>query len=332
MMGAGPGRAAWIGSLAVRAAQGGKMETATSTHLDSPPPAPADAPPVVDRRALAWFLGLSVGVAWPLFLLPFAFGAPGTPARQVGTLVAWGMAMWAPGLAALIVTRLIARRPLSTLHLRRLGPRRVYLVAWLLPPALAAVAGLLTWLLGAGRLDLEFTLIRQALAQSPGSEAVSPGLVVLIQVATALLIAPLINTPFALGEELGWRGFLLPQLLPLGRWRAIVLSNVVWGLWHAPAVAQGLNYPGHPVLGIGLMVVFCLLIGAIFSWLYFQTTSPWAPALAHGSLNATAGLPMLLLTGVDITIGGTTASLIGWIGMAAVGGWLVATRRLAASV
>jgi hypothetical protein len=79
------------------------------------------------------------------------------------------------------------------------------------------------------------------------------------------------------------------------------------------------------------MVGFCLLIGAIFSWHYFETTSPWAPALAHGSLNATAGLPMLLLTGVDITIGGTTASLIGWIGMAAVVAWLMATRRLAPS-
>jgi membrane protease YdiL (CAAX protease family) len=306
------------------------MEPRVSPQLDVQPPPPSAAPPAVDWRSLGWFLVLTVGVAWPLFLLPLAIGAPGTPARQVATLVAWGTAMWVPGLAALIATRLIARQPLGTLHLRRLGPRRVYLVAWLLPPALAVVAGLLTWLFGAGRLDLEFTLIRQALAQSPGSAAVPPGLVVLIQVATALTVGPLFNTLFSLGEELGWRGFLLPQLLPLGRWRAIALSNVVWGLWHAPAIAQGHNYPGHPVLGIGLMVIFCLLIGTIFSWLYFETTSPWAPALAHGSLNATAGLPMLMLTGVDITIGGTTASIIGWIGLAAVVAWLVATRRLAA--
>jgi hypothetical protein len=50
--------------------------------------------------------------------------------------------------------------------------------------------------------------------------------------------------------------------------------------------------------------------------------------LAHGAVNATAGLPMLFLTGVDIAIGGTLASLIGWIPLAALVGWLVLTRRL----
>ena len=54
----------------------------------------------------------------------------------------------------------------------------------------------------------------------------------------------------------------------------------------------------------------------------------WAPALAHGSLNATAGLPLLFLTGVDITLGGTLASLIGWIPLALFVAWLVWTNRL----
>ena len=76
------------------------------------------------------------------------------------------------------------------------------------------------------------------------------------------------------------------------------------------------------------MVVFTMLVGAFFSWLYLRTRSPWAPALAHGSLNATAGLPLLFLTGVDITVGGTLASLIGWIPLALFIAWLAWSNRL----
>jgi len=237
------------------------------------------------------------------------------------------------GAGAILVTRFVAGRSLGALNLGRLGPGgwdtlRSYLWAWLLPPALAVVTGLFTLALGAGRLDLEFTTLREAMAQVPGGEAISPGMVVALQLAFALTLAPLFNCLFALGEELGWRGFLLPYLLPLGRWRAIVLSNIVWGVWHAPAILQGHNYPGRPVLGAFMMVVFCLLVGTVFSWLYLRTRSPWAPTLAHASLNATAGLPVLFLTDVDIAVGGTVASAIGWIGLAAFVGWLILTRRL----
>ena len=76
------------------------------------------------------------------------------------------------------------------------------------------------------------------------------------------------------------------------------------------------------------MAVFTVLVGGFFSWIYLRTRSPWAPALAHGSLNATAGLPLLFLTDVNMTIGGTLVSMIGWIPLALLVGWLVWSRRL----
>ena len=283
-----------------------------------------------ERKTIVWFLLIAFGISWPLFLLPMAFGPLDSKVRQIVSLVAWGAAMWGPGLAAIVATRFVAGQNLGRLNLRRLGPKRPYLWAWLLPLALAVVTGLFTWALGAGQLDLEFTAIREAMAQAPGGERVPPGMVVAIQLVFSLTLAPLFNCLFALGEELGWRGFLLPRLLPLGQWRAILLSSAVWGVWHAPAILQGHNYPGQPVLGVFMMIVFCLLLGTIFSWLYLQTRSPWTPTLAHGSLNATAGLSILFLTDVDIVIGGTATSAIGWIGLAAFVGWLMLSRRLPA--
>jgi membrane protease YdiL (CAAX protease family) len=236
--------------------------------------------------------------------------------------------MWAPGLAALITNKFIKRQPVSALHLNRLGEKRAYLWAWLVPPFLVILTGLLTWLFGLGKLDLEFTAIRQALAQAPGGQAINPVMVVAIQAAVALTIGPLFNVIFALGEELGWRGFLLPELLPLGQWKAILLSGTIWGVWHAPVILQGHNYPSQPVLGVFMMIVFCVLAGTLLSWVYLRTASPWAPALGHGSINAVAGLPVLFLTGMDITYSGTLASPVAWIPLALFVAWLALTRRL----
>src|SRR5690349_19574724 len=52
-----------------------------------------------------------------------------------------------------------------------------------------------------------------------------------------------LNTMLAFGEEYGWRGYLLPKLLPLGEARAATIVGVIWGLWHAPLLIAGLNYP-----------------------------------------------------------------------------------------
>lgn len=287
---------------------------------------------MIAKKPLIWFLIISFGLAWILFLLPIPFGEPGTQARQSASMICWALAMWMPGLAAILVTRFVAKESLRTLNLRRLGRKRFYLWAWLLPAAFSIAAGLLTLAFGAGHLDLEFTMIREAMAQIPDEQAISPGLAFTLQTIFAFTLAPLINTLFALGEELGWRGFLLPQLLPMGQWKAILLSGAIWGLWHAPAVLQGLNYPNTPILGVFLMIIFCMLLGTVFTWLYLETRSTWAPALAHGTLNAVAGIPLVLLADINLSVGGSIASPIGWIPMILFVGWLIWTRRLPAGI
>ncbi|MCA1899171.1 MAG: CPBP family intramembrane metalloprotease, partial [Chloroflexi bacterium] len=110
---------------------------------------------------------------------------------------------------------------------------------------------------------------------------------------------------------------------------AILLSGVIWGAWHAPVIAQGHNYPGYPIAGIFMMIVFCVLLGAILSWLYLNTQSPWSAALAHGSVNAAAGLPALFFQpGFNMALGGTLAAPTAWIGLALFVAWLILTKRL----
>jgi membrane protease YdiL (CAAX protease family) len=75
------------------------------------------------------------------------------------------------------------------------------------------------------------------------------------------------------------------------------------------------------------MIGFCVLFGAFLSWLYLRTGSPWAPALGHGSLNAVAGLPLIFMPGVNMALGGTLTSLVGWIPMLLLVGWLFWKRK-----
>ena len=284
---------------------------------------------MLERKPLTWFLVIAFAISWPMFLTPLLLPDLEPATRQLATQGLWALAMWGPGIAALVATLAVAKQPLKSLRLNTLGPKRYYLWAWLLPPALVILSGLLTILFRTGQLDTEFAFMQQMMEQTGTQLPVSTGMLVLIQVAQALLLGPLINVVFAMGEELGWRGFLLPRLLPLGQWKALLISGVIWGVWHAPAIAQGHNYPDHPILGILLMTVFCILLGVIIGWMYLNTHSPWVAALAHGSINAWAGLPFLFLKpGFDTALGGTLTSVLGWLVMGLFIGWLVLTKRL----
>ena len=274
------------------------------------------------------FLVIAFLPAWVLFLLPMFLGSPGSSEYQTTALVSWALAMWMPGIAALIVTRFVEKEKLTTLNLGKLGTKGIYFWAWFVPIIMVLITGLLTWAFGLGTFDSEFSIITDSLAQLPEDLPTSPLVFLAVQIASSITLAPLFNTLFALGEELGWRGFLLPKLLPSGQTEAILMSGIIWGVWHAPAILQGLNYPEYPILGVFLMLVFTVLLGVFLSWLYLETRSPWAPALAHGTINAVASLPMLFFLEMDITWGGTIASVTGWVSLALVAAYLYWKKRI----
>ena len=283
---------------------------------------------MIERKNIYWFLGITVLLSWPLFLASLVLGDMDPTTRQLTTQGLWAIAMWGPGIAAIITTLFIAKVPFSSLRLNTLGPKRFYLWAWFLPVVLTLLSGLFTVLFGIAKLDLNFTMIRTAMEAAAGGNEVPVEVIVLSQTLLALTLAPFLNMLFTMGEELGWRGFLLPRLMPLGQWKAALWSGVIWGVWHAPVIVQGHNYPGYPVLGVFMMIIFSILLGTIITWLYINTKSPWVAALAHGSVNAIAGVPVLFLApGFNMAFGGTLAAPTAWIGMALFIAWLVWTKR-----
>ncbi len=288
----------------------------------------------MNRRSLFVFLALSFGLAWlvtlPLWLSPRGIKHP------AATFVLMGM-MLTPSIATFVVTRFVEREPaLKTATGLVLGRRWgwYWAFAWLAFPAMAIAAPFVGALFGVYELDLvHLSGFRALLAAAPQGgqllDKLPVHLLVALQLA-AVPLAPLLNAPFAFGEEWGWRGYLLPKLLPLGQWPALVLSGAIWGLWHAPAILLGHNYPNRPVLGVGMMVLFCILIGVLLGWTRLATGSVWPAVIAHGAINGSAGVA-LLFGKEGAAFDPFQAGLTGWSGWllpALVVLVLVATQRL----
>jgi len=278
--------------------------------------------------AVITYLATSFLLGWLLFLIPLLFHSGEGMLPAVVRLIAWSVAMWAPGLAAIASTAWTENKPLSTLRLGHLGKPLAYLWAWAVPLILILLTAGLTWAAGWGTPEPSMSWLEEQTPELTGATFLPPGQLMTLQIVSAMIVGPLINSLFAVGEEVGWRGFLLPRLLPLGQTRAILVSGIIWGAWHIPAIAQGHNYPGRPLLGIVMMVIFTTLLGFLLAWLYFQTRSPWAPALAHGTVNAAAALPVLFFNVPDLLLGGTLTSAAGLIILGLFALFLYLTRQL----
>lgn len=101
-----------------------------------------------------------------------------------------------------------------------------------------------------------------------------------------LLIAPFINIFIFIGEEVGWRGFLYPNLMSLYGKKGLIVGGFIWGVWHAPMIyLYDLNFGTHHHFGIIFMILFCILAGIILQFIYARSHSIYAVALMHGMLN-----------------------------------------------
>lgn len=116
---------------------------------------------------------------------------------------------------------------------------------------------------------------------------------------SALFAACTINALFAFGEEVAWRGFLSRCLDGLGFWKKSLLVGAVWGVWHSPIILMGHNYPDHPVVGVFMMIAFCMLFAPLIQFIRDKAQSVIAAAVMHGSLNAVAGLAIIYLSGYN---------------------------------
>lgn len=101
-----------------------------------------------------------------------------------------------------------------------------------------------------------------------------------------LLLAPLLNILIFIGEEVGWRGFLYPNLISIYGKKGLIFGGLIWGVWHTPMIYfYDLNFGENHHLGLIFMTIFCILAGIILQYIYEKSNSIYSVALMHGMLN-----------------------------------------------
>lgn len=196
----------------------------------------------------------------------------------------WIMALlaWTPAIAS-IISRLILREGFADVSFR-LGEWRglwAILVALVFPIGVGAIAYGIAWTTGLAK----FVLPTQGIAW-----------------ATLTLVIL-----FAAGEEIGWRGYLLTRLIEAGVSRPILISGLVWSVWHIPLILGGGYAAGlSPMLSVAIFVFGVTSVAYVFAYLRLSTGSVWSAIVLHAAWN------IIIQFGFDPATTGDMARL--WLG------------------
>jgi uncharacterized protein len=223
-------------------------------------------------RHVAGFVALAYAISWGVWasVMPDAWDAltaGRTPSTYtVGTLGMLGM--FGPALAALIMRLFVSKEGVrGSLGAKRSW--RYYAIAFLAPTILVTATIALSSVTGLADFDA-------------GTKSIW----------LLFLVLLLINTPISaaatLGEEYGWRGYLLPRLLPLGEVKAALTVAAVWAPWHLPLLLVGLNYGGkNPFAVLAFMLALTATLSLLLTRLFvIAGGSVLVVAVAHASFNA----------------------------------------------
>ena len=219
---------------------------------------------------LVTFLTITYAVTWTFFLAALAFSRGMAPSNQAlamvpGLLVFVGT--MAPGLVAIAITARIGGTPRITALLDRLFLWRVGARWYLFAIGYMALIKLAT------------ALARRMMTSSwPRLD---------YQSWATVITAVIVSTPFQAGEELGWRGYALPDLAErIGLARGSVVLGMIWACWHLPLFF--LSVPGNSEYGQSFPVWALGVTGlsVAFAWLYAHTGgSLFLTMLMHSVVN-----------------------------------------------
>lgn len=279
-----------------------------------------------DWLRILLYIGITFLVTWGyclLILYPVIKGESLNGVPSITSQLLTAVVMFFPALGVLI-TRLLTKEGFreSWLMPNLRGNIKTYLLAWFGPSILTILGALLYFLIFPDQFDPDCGYM-QATLDSMGATAedipIPLNLLMVVQGIQGIFLGPIMNFVTCFGEEWGWRGYLLPKLskrLPL--LPTLLISGIIWGLWHAPLTIvghnYGLGYPGFPFTGIGMMCLFCITLGVFMSYVTLKTGSCIPAILSHGAVNGFAALGIYFThNGGNAFIGPAPMGIIGMI-------------------
>ena len=202
---------------------------------------------------------------------------------DAGNLLYVTGSMWSPAFAAFATKRIFGER-LGELPWKWGGARYAWL-GYLIPLAYTFPVYLVVWLSGLGGFaDGEFV---KRTAEQFGWSNLSPGATLTFFVLLTATLGLVGKTSRALGEEIGWRGFLVPELSKVVGFGGVgLISGLMWAVYHFPVLLFADYNSGTPAwYGLGCFTVMVVADSFILAWLTLRSGSLWPAAIFHGSHN-----------------------------------------------
>jgi uncharacterized protein len=235
--------------------------------------------------------------------------------------LAWVSAlMWTPTVASL-VARLILREGFADVSFRFGGRRGCIgiILALLFPIATGLVVYTIAW--ATGLVQFKPQLI--GLAAPYVSASASPTAIFAINLAVAATIVTIFSFRTAAGEEIGWRGYMLTRLIDAGVPKPILMSGVIWALWHVPLILGGVYLAGvPPLISVSLWMVVATSASFVFARFRLETGSIWPVITLHAAWNA------IIQNAFDAASAGAGAAL--WVGESGI--FVAMTMVVAATI
>jgi uncharacterized protein len=265
---------------------------------------------------LAFTFGISFSLAGIFYLLGLEYQ------KTAGIILATTY-MFIPALSAFIVERIIHKGKIVPELFISFKINKWFIIAWLVTPIISFAAFGISLLFPdviyspemEGMFNrFEPVLTPEQMEEIHASVERMPFHLIWITLLQGLLAGITINAIAGFGEELGWRGFLVRQFRNIRFMKASLIIGMIWGIWHAPIILMGHNYPQHPEFGVVMMTIWCILLSPLFLYITIKARSVIAAAIMHGTLNGTAGLSIIMIEGGnDLTVGAT--GLAGFISL-----------------
>lgn len=276
-------------------------------------------------KKVKYFILISFLLTWALCSNLWLIGGYASPYKSIYILIC----MTLPALSAIIIT-LYNKKPLSSLLIspKFTGNKKYYLLAWLTPMVAIIVGGLAYFIVFPSEFDLSMSLYLKSMAYELGGNISNEEIkgIMVTRFICAITIELLISFISLMGEEIGWRGFLLKNLCEKYSYlKSTIITGIIWGLWHTPMILMGhhfgLEYIGYPFTGILAMTVFCIFSGSFLSLLTLKTNSCIPAAIAHGVINGAGSYVTIFLSNPNFNplIGPTAMGILGIFGFVIIG-------------
>lgn len=205
-----------------------------------------------------------------------------------GTLSSgWGQftmgLMWCPAIAAFISMKLL-KRNIADLGWKW-GKTKYQVYSYLIPLLYAFIAYLIVWVFGWGGFYNKEFVVR--LTSSFGFGEIGSTFVIISYFLLFGIFGTIRSAASALGEEIGWRGFLVPELFKTqGFTKTSLISGIIWAVWHLPILLFADYNSGTPSwYAMSCFVVLIMSMSFIYTYFRMKSGSLWTAVILHASHN-----------------------------------------------